>query len=322
MRPSRPARESSLEPPPADPEQDIIDTLLAAAPKAPPSVRIGPGDDAALVGDEALTVDTLVEGVHFDARLSPEDVGYKALAVSVSDLAAMGAHPAWALLALSLPRPVDHAWVRSFARGLGAACTRWGVALVGGDTTRSPGPRYVSLTLGGPCPHPVRRSGGGPGDALYVTGVPGLAAAGYALVDPPAEALAALRRPDPPLAFAQDVARAGLVTAMMDLSDGLATDLPRLARASGVGARVDASALPDHDVFASVPDPLALRLAGGDDYQLLLTARLDHDEALRTRASHHGVRLTRIGELTTDRAVALTAGAWPAALFAHFEGAS
>jgi len=281
-------------------------------------VRIGPGDDCALVGDEALTVDTLVEGVHFDDRLSPEDVGYKAIAVSVSDLAAMGAEPTWALLALSLPRVVDRAWVAAFARGLGAACARWGVALVGGDTTRSPGPRFVSVTLGGRCPHPVRRSGGRPGDALYVTGVPGLAAAGYTLADPPAAALAALRRPDPPLAFAQEIARLGLAAAMMDLSDGLAADLPRLCRASGTGARVDPAALPDHPDLAAAPDRRALTLAGGDDYQLLVASR--HDEGLRACALAHGVRLTRIGHLTDDADVRLTDGDWPAPPFAHFEG--
>lgn len=280
---------------------------------------MGPGDDAAVLDGHAWTVDALVEGVHFDARLAPADVGFKAIAVSVSDLAAMGATPRWALLTLSLPRPVDRAWVAAFAGGVGEACRAFAVDLAGGDVTRSPGPRVVTTTLGGPCPAPVLRSGGRPGDTLWVTGVPGLAGLGYSLPDPPAAALDALRRPQPPVAFA--LAAASLVHAGMDLSDGLAVDLPRLCRASAVGAVVDPASLPDHPAFASAPDPLAVKLGGGDDYQLLLAAPPDARDALTRLAAEHGVVLSAVGRLTGEPVVRLLDGTWPRGLFDHFEEA-
>ncbi len=283
-----------------------------------PEVGLGPGDDAALIGSDAWTVDALLEGVHFDARLSPEDIGYKAIAVSASDLGAMGARPAWALLTLALPRPVDPVWVDAFARGVGAACRAFGVALVGGDTTRSPGPVCVTVTLGGPCPRPMLRSGGRPGDVLWVTGTPGLAALGYSLADPPPAALAALRHPEPPVAFALAVAAAGLATAAMDLSDGLAADLPRLCTASGVGAVVDEAAMPAHP---DLIDARAARLAGGDDYALLLAAPHASRDALLALAEAHGIRLTAIGRLTDAPEVCLARGTWPDSPFSHFGAA-
>lgn len=282
-------------------------------------MTVGPGDDAAVLDGNAWTVDALVEGVHFDARLSPADVGYKTIAVSASDLGAMGATPAWALLTLSLPRPVDRAWVRRFAEGVGEACDAFGVALVGGDVTRSPGPRVITGTLGGPCPRPLLRSGGRPGDTLWVTGVPGLAGLGYTAAEPPETALAALRRPRPPVAFGVAVATAGLARAAMDLSDGLAVDLPRLCRASGTGAVVDPGALPDHPALAGL-DPVE-RLRGGDDYELLLAAPPGAEALLTALAAERGVRLTAIGRLVAEPVLHLVGDPWPHAGFDHFEGA-
>lgn len=281
---------------------------------------MGPGDDAAVLNDgSVITVDQLVEGVHWDERLSAADVGYKAVAVSVSDLAAMGARPQWMVLALALPRPVDETWFDAFATGLHEACDAFGVPLVGGDTTRSPGPRLVGVTMGGRAVgNPVKRSTGRVGDDLWVTGTPGLAAGGYLHAAPPAECLVALRHPVPPLAFALDVGVRGLATAMMDLSDGLVDDLPRLARASGVGAAIDPALLPSHSAFTAAADPLIWQVAGGDDFELLLAADPASRAALRELAAHHGVRLTRVGSLTAGSDVVLIGRVWPAPAFTHF----
>lgn len=269
-----------------------------------------------------VTVDALVEGVHWDARLSPEDVGWKAVAASASDCAAMGARPAWMVLALSVPGPDDTAWVAGLADGLAAAAAEFSVPLVGGDTTRSPGPRFVAITMGGKATRPILRSGAVPGDDLWMTGWPGLAGAGYALVDPPAEALAALRRPQPRVALGVALAEQALATAMMDLSDGLRADLPRLAARSGVGADVDVASLPVHPALRGLPDVLRLQVAGGEDYELLFTARPADRVRIEALASAFGVPCTRIGAVTVGSAVRLIGADWPPPLFAHFTGAA
>lgn len=284
-----------------------------------------PGDDAAVLADgTAITTDALVEGVHFDHRLDAADVGWKVLAVSVSDLAATGARPAWAVLDLCLPGH-DPDWIEAFARGFGEAAHHWGVTLIGGDTTASPGPRFAAVTLGGPCvAAPLQRGGGRPGDDLWVTGIPGLAGAGWSLPHPPAAALAALRRPEPPLAFALALVTDGLATAGMDLSDGLASDLPRLARASGCGARVDPQAMPPHPALDALPAAEArrCRLAGGDDYELLFTAPPARRDAIVALAGRHGTRVSRIGALLDAPDARPTDGDWPAGSFSHFPEAA
>lgn len=279
---------------------------------------VPPGDDAAVLADgTALTVDALVEGVHWDHRLSPADVGFKAVAASVSDLGAMGAVPRWMLLTLSTR--ADDAWIRTFAEGVGEAARRWSVELVGGDVTTSPGPTMVSVSMGGGCvAAPVRRSEARPGDEVWITGFPGLAGAGWMLEDPPADALRALRRPDPPLAFAIALAREGLPTAMMDLSDGLASDLPRLCTASGVGALIDPAALPLHPALADLPHLLSIQLGGGEDYQLLFTT--PPDAPVQALAARFDVPLTRIGRITNGDRAQLADGPWPAPGFRHFPG--
>ncbi len=301
------------EPPPAsDPEGAVIARVLAARPPChqPDPPAVDAGDDAAVLADGmAWTVDTLVEGRHVDGRLSPEDVGFKAIAVSVSDLAAMGARPTTALLSLALPSP-DPAWLDGFARGVGEALARWDIRLVGGDTVQTDGPRVITVTLGGPVrDRAITRTGAHPGDALWVTGTPGLAGAGWRRADPPAEALAALRRPDPPVAFALSLAADALPTAMMDLSDGLGTDVPRLAAASGVRLVVDPGRLPDHPALAD--DPMGHRFAGGDDYQLLFTAPAWATVSLFALARAHGVDLHCIGRATVGSGAALPDGSWP-----------
>ncbi len=303
---------------------DVEDAVIARlTARSPPSPH-GPGDDAAVLPDgTVVTVDVLVEGVHFDARLSGADVGWKALAVSVSDACAMGARPTWAVLALSLPIGFSASWLEDFAAGLDEALATYDVRLIGGDTTRSPGPVFVSLTLGGtPVARPVLRSGARAGHDVWITGWPGLAGLGYLAAEPPPEALAALRRPQPDVGFATGLAERGLVSSMMDVSDGLASDLPRLCIASGVGAVVDPDAIPAHAALAGRADRLALQVCAGDDYVLLFAADATNRDAIAALAASRGVHATRIGRFTEAPDVRLDGVAWPASLYAHFAAPS
>jgi thiamine-monophosphate kinase len=298
-------------------EARIIHRALQGGYSARSGLLVPPGDDAAVLPDGwVLTTDHMVEGIHFDHRLSGADVGYKLVAVNVSDLAAMGARPSWALLNLAVP--ADDAWTLAFTDGLAEGLLRWGIDLIGGDTTRSPGPRFAGLTLAGRAPGPVlRRTGARAGDTLWTTGVPGLAALGYLLPDPPSSALNALRRPAPALEFV--IAAAPWITACMDLSDGLRDDLSRLCAASGVGARVETAHLPWDTAFDLQLDlARAARLAGGDDYQLLFTARPEHATRLRLLAEQSGIRLSEIGVMTAGAGAEPTDGPWPAPPWTHF----
>lgn len=312
-------------------ESFVIETVLRApadrsADRAarPPTYRprLGAGDDAAwLDSGEVVTTDVMVEGVHFDGRLTASDLGWKLVAVNASDIGAMGGRPTWALLTLCLPRPLDRGWVRAFAEGLHEALDAFGVALVGGDTTASLGPVFAGMTMGGAVARPVLRSGGHVGDALWVTGALGEAAAGFLRAPPPASGLDRLRRPRPPVAFGAALGEAGLVTAMMDLSDGLAMDLPRLCAASGLGALVDPGALPVGPALSDVGDPLPPQVAFGEDYELLFAARPQHDAAIEALAGRQRVRVSKIGQLTVDRSVRLIGRDWPPQAFRHFEEA-
>jgi len=244
-------------------------------------VLLGVGDDAALLAVPAgqalvAAVDTLVEGRHFLPGTPAGSVGHQALAVNLSDLAAMGAEPAWALLSLSLPSP-DETWLASFAGGLYALAEKHGVTLVGGDTVR--GPLVVTVTaLGFVEPGlALRRGGARPGDLLYVSGWPGEAAAGLeALRASPAAAEDALvrryRYGEPRLALGR--ALRGRATAAMDVSDGLLGDLVKLCKASGCGARLELERLPvSSELARRHPRDACERfvLSGGDDYELLFT---------------------------------------------------
>ncbi len=304
-------------------ESFIIDTLLSeAASLGDYHPRLGAGDDAAwLQSGEVVTTDLMIEGVHFDHALSPGDLGWKLVAVNASDVGAMGGRPTWALLQLCLPRPLDRAWVHAFARGLAEAARAWGVRLIGGDTTRSPGPVVAGLTLAGSCARPVLRSGARPGDQIWVTGALGEAAAGFLGVEGrrPAEGLAWLRRPSPPVRLGALIGERGLASAMMDLSDGLSMDLPRLCAASGVGATVEPDLLPRGPSLEGVADPLPWQVAFGDDYQLLICAPPQRADGLREAAAEEGVRLSRIGLVTADSAVKLMGKSWPSRRFAHFQ---
>jgi thiamine-monophosphate kinase len=262
-------------------EFELIERWFARLGAQRDDVVLGVGDDGALLaphaGEQLVAVlDTLVEGTHFLPGSPPESVGHRALAVNLSDIAAMGAEPAWALLALTLPR-IDAAWLEGFARGFGQLAKRHSVALVGGDTTR--GPLSISVQLQGFVPPgaALRRSGAQPGDLLCVTGTPGDAAAGLEIArraDGPADtaARALLERflyPTPRLAAGRRLR--DFASACIDVSDGLAGDAGKLAAASGCGVMLDAAALPLSAALRAVCGETAARrhaLTGGDDYEL------------------------------------------------------
>ncbi|MDR2207515.1 MAG: thiamine-phosphate kinase [Azoarcus sp.] len=276
------------------------------------------GDDAALfrvaAGMQlAVTTDTLVAGTHFFHDASPRDLGWKTLAVNLSDLAAMGAAPRWATLALTLPA-ADEDWIAAFAEGLFDCAGRYGVELVGGDTTR--GPLAMTVTLIGEVPagQAITRAGGQAGDDLWISGCPGLAALGLRslqnsvrLADAD-QALAALHRPVPRVEAGE--ALRGIAHAMIDVSDGLAGDLMHLCECSKLGAILDEDALPIAPLVAAGADEaLACRvvLAGGDDYELLFSAPAAARDALAALARKFDLALTRIGRLTEEAGAILLA---------------
>jgi thiamine-monophosphate kinase len=293
-------------------EFDLIDRYFRRPPRRD-DVVLGVGDDAALlrVPEGRLLVaatDTLVEGRHFFSEAPPDSIGHQALAVNLSDLAAMGAEPAWALLSLSLP-DTDEPWLTAFAAGLQTLARRSGVDIVGGDTVR--GPRVITVcALGHVEPGAaLTRSGARAGDALYVSGWPGEAAAGLALLLEQADA-----RPDDVLVrryrYAEpriELGRAlrGTASAAMDVSDGLLGDLSKLAAASGVAARVDLERLPISPALrrsGSREQQERLVLAGGDDYELLFTLPPAID-APRIAALESVCHVTRIGAIEAGAGV-------------------
>jgi thiamine-monophosphate kinase len=274
-------------------------------------VILGIGDDAAVLAlppetELIATVDTIVAGRHFPAGTDARSIGHRALAVNLSDLAAMGATPAWATLALTLPN-ADGAWLERFSAGLLDLADAHGVALVGGDTTR--GPLTVSVQLLGHVPRgtALRRGGARAGDLLAVTGTLGDAGAGLAFVTTPpaAESRSAVERlierfdyPAPRVQFG--VAARGIATAAMDLSDGLVGDLPKLAQASGLAAHVAVDRLPLSEAMrAAVPLEQAREwaLAAGDDYELLLAVPAPRFAELEAAAARLNLTLTAVGEL-------------------------
>ncbi|MGH8260145.1 MAG: thiamine-phosphate kinase [Steroidobacteraceae bacterium] len=289
----------------------LIDRFFRACGAARRDVMLGVGDDAALIECPAdrqvvAAIDTLVEGVHFPAGSPPESIGHRVLAVNLSDMAAMGAEPAWALLALTLPR-ADAAWLAGFSRGLDALAREHGVALVGGDTTA--GPLCATLQILGTVERgtALTRAGGAPGDALFVSGTPGDAAAGLEIEQArlaPADSSTArvLRErfllPSPRVALGRRLR--GLASACIDVSDGLLGDAGKLAQASGCGVELDYDQLP---VSPALIDAVGgerareLALTGGDDYELLFSAPPSRIEMLLREAACGGWRITRIGAL-------------------------
>jgi thiamine-monophosphate kinase len=275
-------------------EFELIERLLPLL-STQEGVPLAAGDDAAVVavggGEVCVTVDVLVDGVHFDRAVStPEDIGWKAVAVNVSDIAAMGGQPRAAVCGLCRPAEVGQADIERLYRGMAEACERWGVSLVGGDTVAGP-VLVLSVTLLGDVGPggAVLRSGARPGDRLVVVGWLGAAAAALAQLGaeatPDPRLLAAHRRPQALPAAGRRLGSAG-ATALIDVSDGLGADVGRICAASGVRATLDAAVLPVAPGVADTAarhglDPLALAYGGGEDFALVaaLPPEVAHEAA-------------------------------------------
>lgn len=287
-------------------EFEVIQRWFAAQELQRDDVPLGIGDDAAVLrvpaGMElAATVDTLIAGVHFPASLSAQDVGHRALAVNLSDLAAMGAEPAWALLALTFPE-ADEKWLTGFARGFFALAEAQRVALVGGNVAR--GALSATITMHGfvPCGTALTRAGAQPGDEVYVTGELGAAAAGLRLIQkriaaPGSERLRTrFARPLPRIAAGMELR--GLASAAIDISDGFFADLVHVLQRSGVGAEVNVDKLPlapEAVELLGSAEARQLAFVGGDDYELCFTLPPARAAALTGRLDKLGCPVTRVG---------------------------
>jgi thiamine-monophosphate kinase len=301
-------------------ERQVIARIRARVPAAPPFVVIGIGDDAAVLEParnrvDVVTTDAAVEGVHFDRRfMDARAIGHRLLAANLSDLAAMGAEPRTALLSLMLPDALPLAELDALLDGFLALAARTGTHLIGGNVTRSPGPLVLDATVSGTAKRRkvLTRSGARAGDSLFVSGTVGGAAAGLAWLQragpaPPddpaiADAVGRFLAPEPRLRLGILVGRTKAASAAMDLSDGLADAVRQVAEASGLGARIDAAALPVHPAVA-VPgtgdeERTDAALAGGEDYELLLAVPRRASRRLDAAARHARVPVTRIGVLT------------------------
>jgi thiamine-monophosphate kinase len=313
------------------PEFELIERIRRRA-AVRDDVILGIGDDAAIVQVPAgkqlvIAADTINHGVHFPDNTAPADIGWKALAVNLSDLAAMGAEPAWCTLSLSLPMG-DPAWVDAFLDGFLELAARHRVALIGGDTTR--GPLSISVTLHGFVDpgRALRRSGARVGDEVWVTGTLGDASGalaqwrGGAVIDPALRAR--LDRPMPRLATGALINT--IAHACVDVSDGLLADLQHLCAASGVGSEVDLEGLPASPALLAAFEPQrrsALQATGGDDYELCFTAPSTAREAVARIAIESETPITRIGRIVAGqgtRALHADGSEWvaPSAGFVHF----
>jgi len=300
---------------------------------------LGVGDDCALLQvtngmDLAVSTDTMVSGTHFFPEVDPEHLGHKSLAVNLSDIAAMGAMPYWATLALTLPT-VDHDWLAAFAKGFFDLAEEFNVSLVGGDTTR--GPLSLTVTIMGEVPAgaALRRSGAKAGNDIWVSGHLGDAALavahrkGLIKLDEAdvEEALMHLYEPMPRVQLGQ--ALRGQATAAIDISDGLLGDLGHICRLSGVGATVELARIPLSDIAAKHIESDAGRtavVAGGDDYELCFTAPANSRESIADLTNMLGIPLTRIGQIKRGKGVSLLGGDGKAVKvdgrgYDHFAGA-
>jgi thiamine-monophosphate kinase len=294
-------------------ERELVARIQQRLPPAPDWMLVGIGDDAAVVEPErnrveVLTVDAIVEGIHFDRAFVPPDaIGHRALAVNLSDLAAMGAAPRLALLSMALPPSLPLADFDAIADGLCALAARHRVHIAGGNLTRTPGPLTIDVTAIGSVKRrqALTRSGARAGDEVYVSGTIGSAAAGLerlrqvdrGMTDDTRLTTAYLF-PEPRVRLGTLLARNRAATSCMDLSDGLADAAHQVACASGVGMTIDAEALP-------VEGDLTAAITGGDDYELLFTVMPRTGHRLRTVIRHCGVAITRIGVCTEQRDVVL-----------------
>jgi len=318
-------------------EFDIIDDYFTRQRVKRDDVTLGIGDDAAIISvprhqQLLIAIDTLVTGVHFPNDTSPEDIGYKALAVNLSDLAAMGAEPAWFTLALTLPN-ADKDWLNNFAKGLFSLAEQYNLQLIGGDTTQ--GPLTVSIQIAGYAPSgtALARRGAKAGDSIYVTGTLGDAALGLRCrqrpdqYKPDTAAIDKLNRPQPRVAIG--LAIRDMASACIDISDGLLADLGHILEVSQAGATVDRKMIPLSNSMRFLCDEneshYAMALAGGDDYELCFCISPENESGLEAIAGDCGIRLTRIGQIEQQTGLRLTDGDKPCDAnyqqgFEHFTG--
>jgi thiamine-monophosphate kinase len=299
-------------------EADFIIWVQRQTPRSSPSLTLGIGDDAALVRvrprhEIIITTDMSIEGVHFESRFHPpKATGHRALARSLSDVAAMGGTPRYALISLALSKSYTQVWLKQVYSGLFALAHRFGVAVIGGDTAVTSGPTMLDVIVTGEVPRrqALLRSGAKVGDLIFVSGRLGMAALGLRLllsgsrIHKPAEksALRAHLFPQPQCELGRFLSERRLASAMMDISDGLSIDLRRLCDSSGVGAELFAEqipmpALPDQN------DALKLALHGGEDYQLLFT--VSAKQAAKIPQRFGKIPLHCIGEIQTSKAINL-----------------
>jgi thiamine-monophosphate kinase len=302
-------------------EFDLIEIIRSRTAQPRGDVVLGIGDDAALLKPPAgqqlvACTDTLVEGVHFPHGTAAGDLGWKSLAVNLSDLAAMGATPTWAMLALTLPR-ADRGFAEAFADGFAQLARAHAVSLVGGDTTQ--GPLSITVSVFGFVPEnrALLRSGARVGDAVFVTGTLGDAAAALRLIQDSglgardtgneqarSELLRRLNRPEPRIAAG--LALRDVASACIDVSDGLLADLGHICEASGVGAIVEADALPLSSAMLALFDAdqrRAFALAGGDDYELCFTASVGRADRIAADFARLGFGAARIGRIVAEPGV-------------------
>ncbi len=278
-------------------------------------VLLGVGDDAAILQPPpgrqlVMTLDTLISGVHFPEQTSPSDIAYKSIAVNLSDLAAMGARPEWLMLSLSLPDN-NAEWLQAFSQSFMQTCERYGVQLIGGDTTRGELSVSVQATGSVEAGRVMRRDAARPGDAIVVTGPLGDAALALALLqhgeEAPASLLQRLNRPAPQVEFGQRAAE--VCNCAIDISDGLLADLQHITDASECGAEIDLSAIPLSSAYRqcyqdniSVSN-LTNALTGGDDYELCLCTSFEQLQRLTQIARNCNVNCFTIGKITAESGI-------------------
>lgn len=310
-------------------ERELIEHIRQLAGGGAAGLLLGIGDDCAVIEKNSetawlLTMDTLIESVHFRRDWHPPELlGRKTVAVNVSDIAAMGGRPLFALLSLGLPADFSQDWVKQFSQGLAEACREYGCLLIGGDTVCSPERISLTLTVIGEMrkERVLYRHGAQPGDTVFVSGPLGWSAAGLALLQAEKtltdekwrRLLLAHLNPQPRIALGQFLAASGLVHAMMDMSDGLATDLAQLCKASRVGAVLEAALLPgSEELFAAAEflqeDARHWMISGGEDYELLFTAASTDNERLRQQAAAQGWLLYPVGTIKAGLDVVLRRG--------------
>ena len=299
-------------------------------------VITGIGDDAAVISETGkqpllITHDMMIEDIHYKSRwMSPFQLARKLVAVNVSDIAAMGGIPLYALLALALPDPMEKGWIEGFRKGLGDALKSFGISLIGGDTSQSPGPVMVALTLFGKNDGgtPVLRHHPKAGDTLYVTGTLGDAALGLTILnqkgqDPALteeETFLARRHldPTPRVGLGREIASKQIATAMIDISDGLIADLDHLLEGASIGAEIHVESLPCSEAFKQVApryheSPEILALSGGEDYELLFTSPIPPDKLTLSPPT----AVTPIGRITDTPGITILKHGNPVSLDAR-----